>query len=285
VLNAADIRQGICNDNILVNVNDISKFGQEVGSVMNGAGTYCHISYLGNSQYNLEYWILFAYNKWTNQRLCSIANLDHKGDLVGIQMVVNYITNEITRISYLQHGSDIELFDLHNASFDQVVLSPGADIHNSKVYVYAKQLTPVRLYSDIDDVDHYICLAADPSLQRETIRPTDQTHPCIYFEDGSHEPFPGLNGSIMCAPSHNGKGLSIMPQNVKVLDNSDSPFVFFGGRYGDPSGITRHKMWYLQGIDNFHSSGTYPRLLDSQRGDLDPYKSYDGGIEWPPRTD
>jgi hypothetical protein len=95
-------------------------------------------------------------------------------------------------------------------------------------------------------------------------------HIALFLEWGAHEAWPNSTGRYISVPNHNGVGTSFLPAQVKLLDESDSPFLYYGGHLGDPAALMRHKMW-LGSTDAVDCA------------DLDPYIKRDA-LTWPPVT-
>jgi hypothetical protein len=280
VLNAEDVRNGQYSNDYSVIIGEDYYDGENYTELMNGGGVYCHISYLGNLLYNVEYWVLFAYNEPSSD---FVPN--HVGDLVCMQMVVNYY-GRVSRMGYFQHGDAFELFDTHGAGFDLVTLH-GKTMTGGDLPVRVKKVYPIRSHQEGPGLlwgreyvpcDDYVYLAAEGNSD-------EFTHPVMYFETGSHEPWPNTSGAYPWADTHSINAITYLPGAATILSNTDAPFVFFGGTYGDPAGIARHRPWYLKGYDKFHATDNhedYPAIPDGNRVDPDPYANYSGGITWPP---
>lgn len=107
----------------------------------------------------------------------------------------------------------------------------------------------------------YLYLVPDPGSGR-------LDHLAIFLEWGSHEAWPNSEGRYISVPKHNGAGISFLPAKVKLLDDTDAPFLFYGGHLGDPVALQRHRMWFGSTDDH-------------DRSDLDPYTRRDN-VLWPP---
>lgn len=214
--------------------------GEEWGKVQkNGHGLYSHISFIDSIHLSIEYWMLYAFNKSTKQRY------DHVGDITGIQMIYNKDEDRITHIAFVMHGKIIEIFSLNDAIKSENTVLKGKNIYTDKnAQIQAEKIyfDKRSTYKDGPIWYHHsgneVYFIKDSSGQKFE-------HPVIFIEWGAHEPWPNPKGRAWFAPSHNGKGYSFLPDKVKLLDQQDSSFVFFGGIIGEnPVGLMRHNFWY-----------------------------------------
>lgn len=299
VLDTSDVRKPGWNKDMVISLSDDWQYGQPWAEAQRGVGSYCHVSKIGTYQgkniYNLEYWTLFAFN-----RVSSLTDFgwDHKGDLVCVQMVYNEYYDYISRIAFLIHGRVIEAFDLFTPQEMQQVDTVlktlqkmmgavnlvedvhGVDVHGNPVAIHTKIIPSKRDYQDgpwwhNGKSNPFIRLAegADGFV-----------HPCVYFENGSHEPWPNEEGSANGMPNHDGGSYSFIPNDLTLLYpyknrvNENAPFMYYGGYLGSddgPQSLQLHKAWY----------GAEPLIHWGDRIDRDPYSNddlSDSGMTWPP---
>jgi hypothetical protein len=279
--NSSDVRNNHFSEGWFIVNTDDADHGQTWDEVNQGAGTYCHATYLsdlypnlGAYAYNLEYWVLFGYNQTTYCPPTYTCN--HKADLVCIQMVI--AQNRIVRISFMQHGDAIQIYDLPEVNTGVYVSLQGKDFNGDTHGEGATKVTALRWHQEGPDYVFRSYSHSDPYIYLASIGQgsTSPNHPYIFFEWGTHEPWPNDTGTYPGTPNHGGDSYSVYPypEPVTLLDeNNDAPFIFFGGKYEtDPAGIMLHKPWFLP-IGN---------VLSHSRPDMDPYKDYKGDITWPP---
>jgi hypothetical protein len=242
--------------------------GEPWDRVMLGLGFYAHVTEIDDRLVNIEYWSLFAFNKST-----ALSSLNHSGDITAFQVVYDRLQDKLVRIAFGIHGSVIEAFDLERASIQARVLA-GKDPTNNSVFVSADQYI-VPLSDKFQDAsvslftywpsDPIVYLVRDPQTGRAE-------HPAVFVEWGAHEPWPNPTGSVTFAPKHTGDGVSFLPGSVHLFAPQDDPFRYFGGQFGDPVGLLRHRFWLPE-------TGIY--IPEDLRNDRDPYTSL-GSLSWPP---
>jgi hypothetical protein len=265
VLQHSDIRSpGMPYDaNILI--NDEYEHGQSWLEALDGAGSYCHCSSITPNLINIEYWLLFGFNKTT-------VKGDHKGDLVCVQMVYDKQSDRIIRVTFSIHGSVIEAFGIPTGNY-QLTNLQGLDINGQPI---TQQVIKIDIPSNLeyqkdgwwhDPSDLYLYFTLDPRSNR-------YEHLVVYFEWGTHEPWPNDSGSITSVPSHNGSAFSFLPNKVHLLDaHIDEPFLYFGGNLGDPVGIMRHRSWLID--------DPLVNIPPNMRVDKEIYTQL-GPLRWPP---
>ena len=238
-------------------------------------GVYAHVEEVDNTLVNIEYTILWAFNRAT-------AN-DHDGDITSITVVYDRGCDRLTRVTYSLHGVVLESFRLAQPVSIELVQLIGTDQNLNAATVSAAKLSvgPSDSYEEGEGLlsasDPYVYLARDPvSLRFE--------HPVIYAENGAHEPWPNSTGWEDFAPAHTGDGLSFLPDSVHVLGTllapnlDDVPFLRYNGTFGtDPAAIIFHRSWFWpQGRTN----NPYG-IPESRFSDSDPYVTHDN-LLWPP---
>jgi hypothetical protein len=268
VLKHCDIRSNTNNisDDTCVVIGRNFEKGEHWGQAVKGDGFYCHCTEIKPGLFNLEYWILFAYNKTT-------VFGNHKGDLVCVQMVYDDGTKSIIRVTYSIHGQALEAFDLRNSQVEAPIILQGINITGEIEKVEARKhvISPGAAYQQGDyghspsDGYLYFMKAGDER---------DYLHLVVFLEWGTHEPWPNTTGGFPTSPKHNGEGYSFLPGKVTVLNGqNDAPFIFFGGKLGDPVAPMRHRSW----LQNNPAIRVPPDALV----DKDPYVTL-GPIPWPP---
>jgi hypothetical protein len=250
-----------------------AQYGEEWAQAEQGDGLYAHVTYLASvtgqvpsvNLVNIEYWFLLGYNVGP-----SVGVDDHQGDLIGVQVVYDHVSDKLVRVTFSEHGSSLIMFDLvHSKLPTDAVLDgkndQGAAIKQAACKVEAQDN---GFYAGgtgmTNGGDHHLFLVRDPVTNR-------CEHLALYLEHGSHEPWPNQSGWFVFVGSHNGDDISYLPTTVHVLGPEDAPFVNFGGNLGNsdgPAGLTRHKMWLG------YNSQVSP-------ADRDPYVD-EGSLKWLP---
>jgi hypothetical protein len=278
VLNYADITKGpqaaqsALNFRLNIDESHNAQYGEEWPQAEQGDGLYAHVTYLASvtgqapsaNLVNIEYWLLLGYNVGPSSGVD-----DHQGDLIGVQVVYDRVSDKLVRVTFSQHGSSLIMFDLvHSKPPTDAVLDgkndQGAHIKQDACKVDAQDN---GFYSGgtgmTNGGDHHLFLVRDPATNK-------CEHLALYLEHGSHEPWPNQSGWFVFVAAHNGDDISYLPATVHVLGPEDAPFVNFGGNLGNsdgPAGLTRHKMWlgYSQ----------------ASPADRDPYVD-EGSLKWLP---
>jgi hypothetical protein len=225
-----------------------AQYGEDWPSVEQGDGIYAHAVYLrtvtgqspSQNLVNIEYWVLFGFN------VGYVSAEDHAGDLIGVQMVYDHASDKIVRVAFSEHGETLIMFDLlHSKPGSRATLNgkddKGAQIKQAACKIEAQDK---GYYAGglgggpgfFQGGDHHVFFVQDPRSNR-------CEHLAVFIEHGSHEPWPNPSGYYVGVANHNGDDLSFLPAGVHVLGRNDEPFVNFGGSYGDPAGIMRHRMW------------------------------------------
>jgi hypothetical protein len=274
IRNYADISKGqsALNYRLKIDESHNAQYGEEWPQAEQGDGLYAHVTYLASvtgqapstNLVNIEYWLLLGYNVGP-----SVGVDDHQGDLIGVQVVYDHVSDKLVRVTFSEHGSSLIMFDLvHSRPPTDAVLDgkndQGANIKQAACKVEAEDH---GFYAGgtgmTNGGDHHLFLVKDPVTNR-------CEHVALYLEHGSHEPWPNQSGWFVFVGSHNGDDISYLPANVHVLGPEDAPFVNFGGYLGNsdgPAGLTRHKMWL-----------GYSQV---QPADRDPYVD-EGSLKWLP---
>jgi hypothetical protein len=284
VLRDSDIKVSGFNKDANIKIDNNAEGGDSWQAAVEGNGIYCHaskVNYWGKSSstdtqfINLEYWLLFGYNRCHN-----VA--DHKGDVVCVHAVYSLNEDRICRVTFGIHGSAIIAFDIPmwNSGYKWF---DGIDIDGQKISTYNMKVkipenyqyqfgssipTPGGFYDlDFSSSTPNLFFAYDETTKK-------YEHIVVFLEHGSHEAWPNKTGGYKFAPNHRGTSYSFLPKKVNLLDRStDSPFYYFGGKFGDPKGLMRHRTWFLEYDD--------PQVSDAIRTDMSPYEDL-GPVKWPP---
>lgn len=250
-----------------------AQYGESWQQAEQGDGLYAHVTYLktvtGQSPsanlVNIEYWLLLGANIGP-----SVGVDDHQGDLVGVEVVYDHVSDKLVRVAFSQHGTSLIMFDLVHSKppADQMLdgkNDQGVHIKQAACKVEAQDH---GFYAGgtgmTNGGDHHLFLVRDPVTNR-------CEHLALYLEHGSHEPWPNQSGWFVFVASHNGDDISYLPATVHVLGKGDEPFLFFGGYLGNsdgPAAIMRHKMW----LGYFRQDSP---------ADRDPYVD-EGSLKWLP---
>ena len=229
-------------------IDDQDQYGEYWPTVEQGDGLYAHIIWLKDvtntatspELVNIEYWLLFGFN------VGYVPAEDHKGDIIGVQVVYDHASDKLVRAAFSEHGKTLIMFDLFTAKAPiDATITGKSDAGKSISQAACKIEVPDRGYyagglgggpGIFTGGDKHVFLTRDPATNR-------CEHLAVYIEHGSHEPWPNQSGYYIGVASHNGDDVSFLPNAVHVLGTGDDPFVLFGGSFGDPAGLTRHKMW------------------------------------------
>ena len=278
VLQYADITKGpqaaqsALNYRLKIDESHNAQYGEGWAQAEQGDGLYAHVTYLKNvtgqvpsaNLVNIEYWLLLGSNVGP-----SVGVDDHQGDLIGVQVVYDHVSDKLVRVTFSEHGTSLIMFDLvHSKPPTDAVLDgkndQGAHIKQAACKVEAQDH---GFYSGGTGMtkggDHHLFLVRDPVTNR-------CEHVALYLEHGSHEPWPNQSGWFVFVASHNGDDISYLPTTVHVLGPEDAPFMNFGGFLGNsdgPAGIMFHRMWL-----------GYNRTKPADR---DPYVD-EGSLKWLP---
>ena len=299
VLAASDVHNPGFSTEAVIEIDDSAAHGEAwPGVYNNGTGSYCHITPIGSYRdkeiYNLEYWTLFAFNKFA-----PLPTRDHKGDLICVQMVYNEYYGCITRIAFIIHGCIIQAFDLpvrRDPKRCPIEVIDGLDVtadpNAVTTHISVRKVPCRREYHEIDTSKlpewEQALIGAGELLDYSSYEASDSdvyfaegvdgyVHPCLFFEHGSHETWPNASGSLATAPSHSGGYYSFIPKDITLLDSNKTenrPFMYFGGHLGSshgPVGLQLHNSWL----------NPEPPVLARARDDMDPYLSL-GSFTWPP---
>jgi hypothetical protein len=250
-----------------------AQYGEEWPQAERGDGLYAHVTYLANvttqvpavNLVNIEYWLMLGFNVGP-----SVGIDDHQGDLIGVQVVYDHVSDKLIRVTFSEHGTSLIMFDLVHSKppSDQTLdgkNDQGAHIKQAACKIEAQDS---GFYAGgvgmTNGGEHHLFLARDPLTNR-------CEHLALYLEHGSHEPWPNQTGWFVAVASHNGDDISYLPATVHVLGPEDAPFVNFGGFLGNSdgsAGLTRHRMWL-----------GYNRNV--KPADRDPYVD-EGALKWLP---
>ena len=265
-------------------VDDSYRQGESWSAVASlGHGIYAHAEPIGVTQLNIEYIVLWPYNKTT-------VTGDHEGDVTAVSVVYDSHCDRIIRATYVLHGGALETYVLTHPKKIQTVTLDGEDLNQHKITTAALEIET----SGADSYRHgpfwhgpcdrsVVYFAQDPQSKAFE-------HIVVYSEWGTHELWPAPCGSVTTAPKHNGLGPSFLPDSVRFLGSgshfapSEEPFVFYNGKLGnDPQGIMLHRQWYFpEGRSNNQYHIPEDRFSDVK--DEDPYVSH-SNVPWPPARD
>jgi hypothetical protein len=302
---------------------DTNKIGEPWPDVSNGDGFYCHVTYLGTAPvadsdihgtnvFNLEYWTLFAYNRFigTDQLprpVCQALGIgadcgNHPADLIVIQMVYSEKCQAVTRLSFVQHGFGLDIFDVpeYNPEGDPDDSLPGVDANGNDIRIPRRYVKFDKEYRKGCDCPYFTSAENYGYFTSSNGAHGGYTHPMIFLENGSHEPWPNdyrpddTNGGLTGAQNHSGQCYSFMPKNITLLDDYHpnlnapvdpknnpadiTPFMYFAGHLGGvpdgPNAIQCHKFWY----------GNTPGIPEDTKADKGPYYTHDDPLRvtWPP---
>lgn len=202
-----------------------------------------------------------------------VNDMMHEYDLTNVVLVYNAINDQVKKVMFPQHGCSSMTFEfpagLPGAQWksvhlpaDRGIIDNGIDggkLDTNVIELAAPTTWSVSnhcpfIYGFIHS-EPVLYLVKDPDTGRHE-------HPVLFIEWGTHENWPNPTGGFWVVPSHKGDDVSFLPHKVKLLrisgDSTDGPFLFFGGRYGDPGGIMRHRGW----CDSAQSVGASCGLFD-----------------------
>jgi hypothetical protein len=237
------------SDKINVKIHDDAEHGDNWVNAKKGNGFYCHCSQIDENLINIEYWVLFGYNRPTKLSRW----VAHKGDLICIEMVFNKADDQIIRVAFNIHGCVIEAFDIIEPEntwlIDLKEDYKGLNLDGNPTSINVKKIriSSEKRYQSGEPQWYQGYYPADPVLYFAQDKETKwYDHLIVFLEWGTHEPWPNDSGGFFSTPKHNGTGYSFIPKSVTVLDPCiDEPFMYFGGHIGDPVGPMRHRSWYI----------------------------------------
>lgn len=224
-----------------------AQYGDPWPEVEAGAGLYAHVTYLrdvttqspSQNLVNIEYYLFFGSN------VGYVPAEDHPGDMVGVQVVYDHASDKIVRASFTQHGHTYIMMDLagskpasnatlHGKDDTDKTIAQAACKVEAQDHGYSAGGLPEGSFAG---GEHHVFFVPDPQTQR-------CEHIAVYIEHGSHEPWPNQTGYFVGVADHNGDDRSFLPNVAHILTAmDDAPFLNFGGKFGDPVAIQRHKMW------------------------------------------
>jgi hypothetical protein len=273
VLQYANINNWPATGDYSIVVDDSQKYGEYWPSAEQGDGLYAHVIWLKDvtntptspDLVNIEYWLLFAFN------VGYVPAENHKGDIIGVQIFYDHATDKLVRAAFSEHGKTLIMFDLAHTKNPVDATITGKNDAGAKISQAACKVETLdhAYYAGglgggpgiFQGGDHHVFLTRDPKTNR-------CEHLAVYIEHGSHEPWPNQSGYFIGVASHNGDDVSFLPTAVHVLGAGDEPFMLFGGNFGDPAGLMRHRMWLgYKSQDN--------------PADADPYVDHDS-LKWLP---
>lgn len=207
----------------------------------------------GDIYYKIEYWQFFGFNE------CHCGDIGiHEGDWITIQLLYNPATAQLETVLYYEHGKLEIRFDMLNAKGPFSVSYPNTmenfaefqGVHyGNDCYADAKYINGASVNNACSN--NAIRFCADPVTQQFT-------HPVVYIENGSHEPWPLWTGFFAAVPNHNGDDedhcyLTATPPNLGEVEfpMNSTPGAFeilrFNGRWGAKNegakGPATHMQW------------------------------------------
>ena len=246
----------------LVPKNDKIFFGEDWPEILQGNGIYAHVSVIDSVYLNIEYWILYAFNKSTRKKL------DHIGDLTAIQLLYNRVADRISYISFSIHGKVIEQFDAGAFLKSEIVTLTGKNALTGLVSLACFERKTIDRKKILQNGPFWYGKSENVLYFARDSLSMHYEHPVVFIEWGAHEPWPNQEGSVWFAPGHNGAGYSFLPGNVALLAEPDSTFTRFAGILGtDPVSISRHRFWYPGEKDIM--------IPDKIKSDRNPYQYYE----------
>lgn len=288
-LEYADVREaGGCREDVKVLLKSgADRSGEPWAKIKEyGHGIYSHVAPIDDARYTVEYWILYPYNKthidcgevacewweWYKITCAAISGAcawiasetEHQYDLTSLTVTYDALTDRIEKVSFPQHGCTLTEFGVPPASDtsarvridflrDRGIVDNGLDGASLSTEVekvdptYMRVRDECKAYYGFSQPDSLLYMVKDPGSGR-------YEHPVAFVEWGTHENWPNPQGGFYLVPSHRGDDVSFLPSVVPILGakqnpRSDAPFLFFGGHYGDPAGIMRHRGWFHEERD------------------------------------
>jgi hypothetical protein len=226
-----------------------------------GYGIYAHIEQINepgqplsaNDLYNIEYFILYPFNRGLTNTLCQIGDIvanhefaDHDGDLdPAVTLVYSKSLDQIIRATYSEHGQIVMVYDLMKDNFPTIqdTVLTGTSISTGQYggeNVSAKKMSLTRIYVDKgpggipNGFTQFCFIVCIPTgfTYTDFYEPTDSNnyvyfvdpdntghfeHIAVFAENGAHEMYPSAAGDTFCLPNHNGDGTSFLPDQVTYL--------------------------------------------------------------------
>jgi hypothetical protein len=268
------------NPGIDLDVHEDALVGEPWSDVIHlNHGIYAHVEDIDENYVNIEYTILWAYNDAVDT---------HPGDVTSIEVVYDRRTDLLNRIAYSDHGCFLEVFDLstgytmsyqglsglNESEQPEQVEVARADI--STVGTVNSGCVPTR-------ADPHVFYYLDPGTHQ-------YGHPTVYFEVGSHEPWPNETGWVSAGPTHQGGGVSFLSDGITYLGtftsptSGEEPIVYYNGKLGtDPQAFALHNTWYWPGPNGTNGRSLQSYAAANRFTDPDPYKQIDS-LPWPPTS-
>jgi hypothetical protein len=121
--------------NYKIVVNDQAQYGEYWPQVVQGDGIYAHVIWLKTvtntptspELVNIEYHVLFGLN------VGYVPAEDHKGDLIGVEVVYDHKLDKLVRATFSEHGKTLIMFDLANAAAPESATITGKDPNGTRL--------------------------------------------------------------------------------------------------------------------------------------------------------
>ncbi len=206
----------------------------------------------GEVYYKIEYWQFFGYNECH-----SVDAANHEGDWITVQLLYNPRNSTIESVFYYEHGALEIRFDMAGSKGPYPVSYPNVA---EKFVEYQGKNYKNSCYVDGVSINgEKVNKACSNNAIRFCEDPVSRgfTHPVVYIENGSHEPWPTSDGYFPGVPNHNGDDyehtfLTATPPNLGEVDyplNTSGAFEIlrFNGRWGAKNdgakGPSLHTEW------------------------------------------
>lgn len=126
--------------------------GDVWANAMAGDGIYAHVEQVAGQPglYNIEYWLLYAYNQGLNTGKCDLASVlsgnfdlgNHNGDLTVVTLVYSQSCDQIIRATFVRHGKIIANYVLSEFSGVEITTLSGASGETAR----ARRLSEIGTY-------------------------------------------------------------------------------------------------------------------------------------------
>jgi hypothetical protein len=298
-----DLRTFGQNGRLQLILPDQYKGGPDWSQVTSGDAIYAHVEPINEDLINIEYIMLYPFNRGLNQAGCEEVQFirqvfgedpaDHYGDLTTMVLVYSINQDRIVRVTLTPHGKIILLYDLMNPSNLSTSIEnlqpenyPALHVFTTSGYEDSGPNLVFRDFFSGCENGYQVWFAQDPQSGR-------YEHFVAYIEWGSHEVYSAKCGDACCMPSHNGLGPCFLPDHVTYLGTmsdmvqpnySNAAFIFFSGKWGnDPDPAIVHREWYSPVNRCMNPCGSDNPFNIGRADDKDPYCDNNcNGFQWPP---